>query len=469
MESYFLPWETEPTELKRNNPESVSDLTRRVKLFVEREFDAVYVEGEITDWKGPSPSGHVYFSLKDGMSQVACVIWKGNASRCDVRSLANGVQVEIRGKIVIYEARGNYQIVVSSLQRSGIGKLWVLFEQLKDKLSAEGMFREDRKRQIPSFPKVIGVVTSIKGAVLQDILRILKRRAPQINVLIYNVRVQGDGASKEISQAILRMNTLPQVEVLIVGRGGGSMQDLWAFNEEEVARAIAKSTIPVISAVGHETDVTIADFVADLRAPTPSAAAEIVSARSSETRDFIQSLKMRSINAMNYKVRQFREIEFLQEKLISISPRKVETYKLHLDHICKSRGFIRPFDRVQIERQRLDDYREIMKRLQDQRLGVYRHSLTMFEAKLNTLNPLAILRRGYSIVYDVKNGKVLTDAGTVENGDVLDIRLHSGMVRAAVTEQEEDLRKKIPQKRAKKPVIPDQADDLFGDLNDWGV
>ena len=168
-------------------------------------------------------------------------------------------------------------------------------------------------------------------------------------------------------------------------------------------------------------------------------------------------------------MQQFREIDYFQTRLLSVFPRKIETYKLRLDNILKSRGFKKPYDMVQIERQKLDDYREMMKRLQDQRLGIYKHSLAMSEAKLNTLNPLAILRRGYSIVYDVKNGKVLTDAGTVENGDVLDIRLHSGMVRAAVTEQEEARRKKISQKRVKKPAIPDQADDLFGDLNDWGV
>ena len=261
--------ETEP----RPHIFTVSEITAAVRGVLEDVFDAVWIEGEISNLRVPA-SGHNYFILKDGKAQIKCVMFRNYRSGLKFAP-EDGDQVLLFGRVSVYEARGEYQVIVETMEPRGLGALQKAFEQLKEKLDKEGLFKDEKKKPIPEFPWKVGIITSETGAAVRDILNIMQRRNPKVSVLLYPVKVQGDGAAEEIAEAIETMNQRKDVEVLIVGRGGGSIEDLWAFNEEVVARAIYKSKIPVISAVGHEIDFTIADFVADLRAPTPSAAAEL--------------------------------------------------------------------------------------------------------------------------------------------------------------------------------------------------
>ena len=253
----------------------VRDLTRLVKGVLEESFPSVVVEGEISNFKRHMPSGHLYFTLKDEEAQVRCVMWRSDAAKVRFE-VSDGMKVIVKGRVSLYEPRGDFQLYAVDLVPAGQGALQLAFEQLKKKLEDEGLFDEERKREIPEFPSRIGVVTSLEGAAVRDIISIISRRFPAVEVVICPVKVQGDGAAEEIARAIRDFNKLSTVDVLIVGRGGGSLEDLWAFNEEVVARSIFDSAIPVISAVGHQVDYTIADFVADVRAATPSAAAELV-------------------------------------------------------------------------------------------------------------------------------------------------------------------------------------------------
>ena len=259
---------------------TVSELTRGIRSILEQAFDTVWVEGEISNYV-LAQSGHAYFSLKDETSQVRCVFFKGNRIRVKFDP-EDGDQVLLFGRVNVYEPRGEYQIVVEAMEPRGLGALQKAFEQLKAKLEKEGLFDEAHKQALPEFPWKIGIVTSPTGAAIRDLLNVLHRRNPRVSVVLAPAKVQGEGAAEEIAQAIRDLNTLEELDVLIVGRGGGSIEDLWAFNEEVVARAIHESKLPVVSAVGHEIDFTISDFVADLRAPTPSAAAELVVPRLQE-------------------------------------------------------------------------------------------------------------------------------------------------------------------------------------------
>ena len=253
---------------------SVSDITGDVKSILESAFDSIWVEGEISNLR-IAGSQHAYFVLKDDRSQIRCVLFKGYRAGLKIQP-EDGDQVILFGRVTVYESRGEYQLIVENMEPRGLGALQKSFEQLKNRLSEEGLFNEGNKKKIPEFPWKVGVVTSSTGAAIRDILNVIQRRNPKVSVLVYPVKVQGEGAAAQISEAIQHMNRINDIDVLIIGRGGGSIEDLWAFNEEIVARAISKSTIPVVSAVGHEIDFTISDFVSDLRAPTPSAAAELV-------------------------------------------------------------------------------------------------------------------------------------------------------------------------------------------------
>ncbi len=253
----------------------VKDLNRVAKELLERSFPLVMVEGEISNFKRHMPSGHLYFTLKDDEAQVRVVMWRSDAVRLRFE-ISDGMKMIVKGKVSLYESRGDFQLYAISMVPAGQGVLQLAFEQLKKKLEAEGLFREEHKRPLPEFPRRIGVVTSIEGAAVRDIISVIRRRFPLVELVVIPVKVQGEGAAAEIARAIQQMNRLGNVDVLIVGRGGGSLEDLWAFNEEVVARAIYDSKIPVISAVGHQVDYTISDFVADVRAATPSAAAELV-------------------------------------------------------------------------------------------------------------------------------------------------------------------------------------------------
>ena len=366
--------------LKNMKVLSVSELTRDISEVLESLFTDVRVEGEISNLRLPS-SGHVYFSLKDEASQIRCVIFR-NASMRLKFALSDGMKVVCSGRVGVYEKDGQYQLYVDAVEPKGAGALQLAFEQLKTRLSREGLFEESRKRPLPFLPKTIGIITSPTGAVIRDILQILDRRFPQFHAVINPVRVQGELAKEEIVLAIKEFNELGNVDVIILARGGGSLEDLWSFNEEAVARAIYHSKIPVISAVGHETDYTIADFVADRRAPTPSAAAEIVMPSRVELDEKVENL-------LRYLWRAFTDI--------------VPQYA-----------------------QRVDDLTEGLGRGLAQRLETEGVRLEGLLDQLNALNPLAILKRGYSITSDAASGKLLLSTQGLNKGDQVRTRLSQG-------------------------------------------
>ncbi len=367
---------------------TVTEVTADIKEVLENVFAEVVVEGEVSNLRQPS-SGHIYFSLKDDKTSLRCVFFRYAASRTKF-ALSDGMKVICFGRIGVYERDGQYQLYVNSIEPQGKGALQLAFEQLKEKLAKEGLFEESRKRALPYLPGSIGVVTSPTGAVIQDILNVLDRRFPGHHVIINPVRVQGEKAAVEIAEAIKDFNSLGNVEVIIIARGGGSLEDLWCFNEEAVARAIFDSSIPVISAVGHETDYTIADFVADRRAPTPSAAAEIVMPSKQELEDRIEALVLA-----------------LRRNLASIVPQEMQ----RIDALTL--GFIRAVTN------RLSREDMHLKGLLD---------------RLESLNPLAILKRGYSITSLVGNDKALYTSKGIKKGDKLRTRLSKGGLLSEVTE-----------------------------------
>ncbi|MCX7018732.1 MAG: exodeoxyribonuclease VII large subunit [Candidatus Sumerlaeota bacterium] len=416
-----------------SKPLSVSELTARLKAFIERQFADVFVEGEISNLR-PAASGHVYFVLKDARATINCVLWAAAAARL-TRPLREGEKVEVRGRIALYEPRGQYQIVADSIRPAGLGKLFLAFQELKERLQREGLFDESRKRPLPRMPRAVGVVTSPTGAAIRDILNVLTRRAPHIAVTIYPVRVQGEGAAREIARAISRMNTIdwsamPGVEhppaVLIVGRGGGSIKDLWAFNEEIVARSIAASRIPVISAVGHEVDFTIADFAADLRVPTPSAAAEIV-ARDSEglTRE-LAHLNSRIEAALRRRTHFLREASHLRARLQAAIRPRIARLRACVAQFASSYALRRPAQRVNECRQRLDDLVPRLGRGLETRRAAAARKLERLAAQLTALNPSAILARGYSITFDSAKQTIVRSKGETYPGQALRIRFHVG-------------------------------------------
>lgn len=409
----------------------VGELTRRIKSTLEGEFGTVWVEGEISNLRRPA-SGHLYFTLKDETAQIAAVMFRGDQRTMTVQP-ANGQRVQARGAVTVYEPQGQYQIVVRSLRPVGLGSLQEQFEALKKKLAAEGLFEAARKRPLPLLPRRIGLVTSPTGAAIRDILNILNRRFPNLHIRLAPVRVQGEGAAAEITAAIRMFNEIDGADVLIVGRGGGSLEDLWAFNEETVARAIAASRIPVISAVGHEIDFTISDFVADLRAPTPSAAAELVVG----CRDAFQE----QLDAHRVTLRRLLQTRWLE-------------LRHQFDHLRRHYVFSRPEFLLRIHRERLDAARTGMStaargaaRQASQRTDHLQlaldHALRMARAaararleqragRLAALSPLGVLGRGYSITCTT-DGNVVTDAARLRRGDLLRTRLARGEVESDVT------------------------------------
>lgn len=384
---------------------TITEITRNIKSMLENQFPELWIEGEISNLR-TSPQGHTYFTLKDAQSQISAVLFKGHRLLIETTvPLKDGLSIFAFGKITVYEKGGNYQIIISDWEPKGIGALQIAFEELKKKLFKEGLFDEKRKRPLPLFPRVIGIVTSPTGAAIRDILNIIERRFPKIYILIYPVRVQGEGAAEEIAEGIDIMNTLGEIDVLIVGRGGGSMEDLWAFNEEAVARSIYMSRIPVISAVGHEIDYTIADFTADRRAPTPSAAAELVIAKETE---FIEKIK------------------FLEHKLNTSVNSFIQNLKTHVSNLSKSYVFKQPENALKQYAQRLD---ELSHRLDTKIKHLYEinhHSLSGLESRLNSLNPKSILKRGYSITLNRKTGKIITKPEGLEKGDELETQAAKG-------------------------------------------
>ncbi|MCK6620092.1 MAG: exodeoxyribonuclease VII large subunit [Calditrichaceae bacterium] len=391
---------------------SVSQLTREIKDLLENSFPRLWVEGEISNFKRHT-SGHLYFTLKDEGSQVNCAMWRFRAGSLLFQP-QNGMKILVEGDVQVYEKGGYYQLVVQQMQPAGVGALQMAFEQLKKKLHSEGLFDEAHKKQIPRYPERVGVITSPTGAAIRDIISVMARRFPGVEILLYPVKVQGEGAAAEIARAIADFNEYGGVDTLIVGRGGGSLEDLWAFNEEIVARAIYASRIPVISAVGHEIDYSIADFVADRRAPTPSAAAEMAVPARSEVAG---------------------ELGYYREKLTVVITRRIGDYRGRLAAFKTSYAFRRPQDLVHQKMQRLDELQRNLALAMIHQLKFYRSRLEHLQQQLRAVNPTAILNRGYSICY--KDGEVIKEAARLQPRDRVKIRLARGAFEAEVQRTEE--------------------------------
>jgi exodeoxyribonuclease VII large subunit len=405
-------------------PLTVSQLTNSIRVSLESRFASVWVEGEISNFKDHS-SGHWYFTLKDQNAQLRAKCFRSTNTRIRFRP-ANGLHVRARGKLSVYAPRGEYEMVVDALDPVGAGALQVAFEQMRERLQAEGLFAKELKRPLPVFPRRVGIVTSPTGAAIRDILNVISRRTRTVHVLFSPARVQGDAAGPDIARAIRMINqyheralqdgrTADLVDVLIVGRGGGSTEDLWAFNQEEVARAIRKSIIPVISAVGHETDFTIADFVADLRAATPSAAAELVAAREDQICSALDHLGRQLTRLMRYRVVDLRSR--VQEQALS-----------HAFDEVKSR--------LRNARRRFDEASGACNSAVEMSLQQARERLGLAAASLDALSPLAVLHRGYAIAQDA-SGKPLRDAASVAVGDQVAVRLATGSLKTRVETVEE--------------------------------
>lgn len=417
-------------ELSAAKPLTVTQLTSRLKAFLETHFGDLLVEGEISGMK-PAASGHCYFALKDAGALINCVMFSRDAGRL-AKIPQDGEKVEIRGRIGIYDQRGQYQIIVTSMRPAGMGQLFQAFQAMKERLQGEGLFDPARKRPLPQFPSRVGIVTSPTGAAIRDILKVLTRRAPHIEVQIWPCRVQGDGAAEEIAHGIRRLNELNLVDVLIVGRGGGSMEDLWAFNEEAVARAVYVSSIPVISAVGHEIDFTIVDFVADHRAPTPSAAAEVVARNSVDLLRDLQQTTSRLHKAMRQRYAFLREVPHLRARMEgSLFPR-VQLMKSRLRQFKASHAVQRPLARLNEMQQRLDDLDSRLDRSASERQKVLHQKHDRLKAQLSALNPKSILSRGYSITFDAQSGQILRSPVNTSPGQELKIILGEGNLRAQV-------------------------------------
>src|SRR5579859_1944669 len=435
----------------------VRDLVAAVRSHIEREYADAWIEGEISNFRAPE-SGHLYFTLKDGNSQIRVVMFRSSARLLRFRP-ADGLQVVVRGRITIYEDRGELQISAEYIEPKGAGSLQLAFEQLKAKLEAEGLFAAERKKPIPTLPSRIGIVTSAQGAALRDILNILQRRHHSVNVLIFPAQVQGDAAAHEVAAGVRYFNQHETADVIIIARGGGSAEDLASFNNEGLARAVATSEIPIISAVGHETDFTIVDFVADLRAPTPSAAAELVIRSRQEIEDHASALHERLSRAMRYRllmgrqaltelaqhgafVRIMEVIRQRQQKLDDLTHRMELAERLLLEQMRRRwetiSASVRHYDLRLIlsgMRKELDSKTTALAAVTRNVLLQHRVRAERLDTVLRSLSPLAILDRGYALVFD-SQGKLLKDANAVNIGEQISARLAHGRIQADVTKKE---------------------------------
>ncbi|OGO97906.1 MAG: hypothetical protein A3F41_05450 [Coxiella sp. RIFCSPHIGHO2_12_FULL_44_14] len=381
---------------------SISELNFQAKALLEQNLGHIWVTGELSNLARPH-SGHWYFSLKDNHAQIRCAMFR-TANLKIMQDIKEGMQVLVFAKASLYTARGDYQLIIEELQVAGAGALQVAFEKLKKQLASEGLFANEHKKPLPTLPKQIGVVTSATGAALQDILKVLKRRFASIPVIIYPCQVQGDAASQQIAEAIQIANHRKECDVLIVGRGGGSIEDLWCFNEPNVAYAIFNSDIPIVSGVGHEVDVTIADLVADVRAPTPSAAAETVSPNQIEISNMIANFSKR-----------------LQKQMQT----HLAYQKLHIEKLQKA--LKHPREKLQEYAQLLDQYESRLLFANKNALLRKQDQIATFAKALNAVNPLAVLERGYAVVSD-KDGTLITRAKAIKPQQALTIKMHDGVI-----------------------------------------
>ncbi|HXX75705.1 MAG TPA: exodeoxyribonuclease VII large subunit [Nitrospiraceae bacterium] len=433
---------------------TVAELTGLIRTSIEAQFSDIWLEGEISNLRAPG-SGHLYCTLKDGTSQIRAVLFRSNGLRLRF-ALQEGLHVIVRGRLTIYEPRGEYQIVLEHVEPKGIGALQLAFEQLKERLAVEGLFDQKRKKSLSAFPRTIGLVTSISGAAIHDILTVLHKRWPLLHIIIAPVQVQGEGATKQIADAVASLNGIREIDVIIVGRGGGSWEDLWSFNEEAVVRAIVASRIPVVSAVGHEIDVTLADLAADVRAPTPSAAAEMVVPVLSHLVDHLEDCAVR--------------IQRVMTRRCLLERHRIEAYLGEISHV---RFYIQESSQLVDELtsrlcQAVDELMSIIKqRVQDRHQDLLAHNPLLFVkqgltlipqlvtrlhqqmknvtfhrhqriqhavTELNNLSPLAILGRGYSILQNVRTGRIIRHTQDVRVGDELEAKLARGQLGCIVNE-----------------------------------
>lgn len=435
---------------------TVSQLTALIRGVLEENFDLVWVEGEISNLSTPQ-SGHLYFTLKDAGAQLRCVMFK-SAARAIRFQPKEGMRILVRGRITLFEPRGEYQMVADQLEPQGIGALQLAFIQLKERLALEGLFSEAHKRPIPKLPRRIGVVTSPTGAAIRDILTVLSRRFANVELLIAPTRVQGEGAASEIAAAIADLNRVGGVDVMIVGRGGGSPEDLWAFNEEAVARAIYQSQVPVISAVGHEIDFTIADFVADLRAATPSAAAEIVVQSKAELTAQVETQGHRLMLAMERILEKRRaqvlslsravhdpsrilghlilRTEDLEGRVLRQAELLLDDYALRIEGLVARLSLQNPALGLEKVRERLDNLSLRLNHAQRRRLTALGEAFRLCAGKLEAVSPLATLSRGYSIVRRLPELSVVTKARQLREGDRILVTLSKGGALCLVEEVE---------------------------------
>lgn len=395
----------------KNSAISVTELTNAVKATLEQNVGKLWVKGEISNYSSPA-SGHLYFTLKDETNQVKVAFFRGNMHKVSP-DLEDGRSVAVYGRVSIYGKRSEYQIIAENIEILGAGDLLVEFEKLKKKLADLGLFDDKRKRKIPQFPGRIGIITSPTGAVIRDIINIISRRYNAVELLVYPAMVQGAQAPEQLIEGLNYFNTRDDVDIIILARGGGSIEDLWAFNDENLAQTIYSSRIPVVSAVGHEVDFTISDFVADLRAPTPSAAAELVVPDAGELLSGLKSISARFVNGLTGMVRRYEE---------------------RLNRAAKSYGFKKPFELFDEYIQRLDDHSEGIDRGIQEIVGDKSGDILVLQEKLGLLNPLNILKKGYSVVYDT-NGGIVKDAAKIKIGQDINISLYKGKLTTTVKEK----------------------------------
>jgi exodeoxyribonuclease VII large subunit len=437
----------------------VGDLVSEVRIHIEREYGDLWVEGEISNLR-PAPSGHVYFTLKDGDAQLPVVLFRKQASLLRFKP-ADGIHVLLRGKISVYEQRGQMQLVAEFLEPVGAGSLQIAFEQLKQRLEARGLFDTAQKKPLPAFPHCVGIITSPTGAVIRDFLNIVNRRHAGLHVLLYPALVQGEAAAAEVAAGIAYFNRTRQVDVIVIARGGGSLEDLAPFNTEFLAETIFNSEIPIISAIGHETDFTIADFVADLRAPTPSAAAELVTSALHNIADRVHTIDQRLLRAARYRLMQATKA-FARVRVDAILVRerdqlrrkqqRVDDLSLRMESQWRTRHR-RLSDRFQqlsirllhqdvasrarMARERLVSLDARIVRAQRDHLRTLRDRETALGRHLAALSPLAVLSRGYALVYD-DHGLLIKDTGTITEGQSIVTRLARGRIRSRVTSVEKE-------------------------------
>lgn len=440
---------------------TVSELTGKVRRLLEKEVGDIWLTGEVTNLRAQS-SGHVYFTLKDAGAQLSCVLFRGGTT-ANREFLQDGAKLLLNGSLTVYEPRGQYQLVVSTIEPQGIGALQLAFEKLKRKLQAEGLFASERKRPLPRYPCRIGIVTSPTGAAIRDVLHVIERRAPGLEIILAPCRVQGDGAAEEIAGAVRLLNSWSaaqpaegKLDLILVTRGGGSLEDLWAFNEEAVARTLFESALPVVSAVGHEIDFTISDFVADLRAATPSAAAEIITEGLFASRQFVGDAGRRMTQLVRHRLGLAREdanalarrlarlhprrwvqerLQYLDDLQASLARALRHGWRLHGATLAGLRGRLLRVRPASVLAERRTELRELRRRLLERaRLGLKgsRASVDTLHARLKLLSPENVLARGYSITTDAATGRVLRDAREVRPGQRLKTRLKSGEVRSVV-------------------------------------